>query len=159
MPATSTMNRLRRISVLLDSQFKGPFGFRFGLDGILGLIPVVGDLTTTLVSFYILIEGALLGAPPAVLIRMGINILIENIVDCIPVIGNIFDFFWKSNTKNIRLLERHQSNPRRASLEAKIIIFIFVLLCLAFAVGSVLVTFYLLEQLYLLIPKSAQLGW
>ncbi len=62
--------RLRRLTQLLDSEFRGPFGWRFGLDGLLGLIPVVGDFFTSAASLYIIGQSALMGTPPAILLRM-----------------------------------------------------------------------------------------
>lgn len=134
---------LRELARVLDAQFRLPFGLRIGWDGILGFIPGVGDVITNLASFYILYKSALLGCPPAVLMRMGLNILIDNILDMIPLIGNFFDFFWKANIKNIALAEAYVDNPRlvvrssRAAIAATLTL--MALMLLAFAWIAVLI--------------------
>lgn len=112
---------LRAISRAMDSQFSIG-GFRFGWDGILGLIPGIGDVATSLVSLYIVVRAAALGASPSVLVRMGLNVLIDNVFDAIPVLGQIFDFIWKSNDKNVALLERHLQNPRATSRASALVV-------------------------------------
>ena len=93
MEVNQKLQRLKKLSVLMDSQFAGPFGFKFGLDGLLGFIPLVGDFVTSFISLYIVLQAALLGCGPSVILRMGLNILIENLIDVLPVFGNFFDFF------------------------------------------------------------------
>jgi hypothetical protein len=112
------VHRLRHLSVLLDSKYRGPFGVSFGLDAILGLLPVVGDSVTTVLSGYIILQAALLGCPVPILIRMVTNVLIETVVDLIPLVGNIFDFVWKSNRKNLALLEDYLIFPKRATMKS-----------------------------------------
>ena len=112
-------NHLRWLAEMLDTKFRLPGGFRVGWDGILGLIPGAGDLTSGAISLYILVQAAILGAPPAILARMGLNILIDNVVDFVPVVGNLFDFVWKSNTKNIALLDHYLDNPARTVRRSK----------------------------------------
>ena len=98
---------LKFLSTWLDNVFVMPGGWRFGLDPIIGLIPVVGDLATTLVSLYIVATAAQLRVPRSTLARMGVNIAIDSIVGAIPFVGNIFDFAWKANARNAQLLERY----------------------------------------------------
>lgn len=105
---------LRRLAQLLDSKFRLPGGITFGWDGIIGLVPVLGDLATNALSLFILMQAALLGAPPAVLARMGINVLVDNFLDAIPVLGNLADFVWKANNKNVAILDAYLANPQRA---------------------------------------------
>jgi hypothetical protein len=112
-------SHLRWLADLLDTKFRLPGGFRVGWDGILGLIPGAGDLATGAVSFYILVQAALLGAPPALLARMGLNLLIDNAFSLVPVVGNLFDFVWKANTKNMALLDRYLEDPRRTVRRSK----------------------------------------
>ncbi len=103
--------RLRRLAHVLDSAIPLPGGVRIGADGIIGLVPGVGDLAGTLISSYILTQAHRLGAPASVLVRMGFNILLETIVGIVPVLGDLFDFAWKANRRNVELLERHLENP------------------------------------------------
>jgi hypothetical protein len=103
--------RLRRIHLLsrmLDEQFRIPgTTYRIGLDGLLGLIPGVGDAAGALLSAYILSEAIRLGAPRTVLLRMVANIGIDMVVGAIPVVGDIFDMAWKANKKNAALLHAY----------------------------------------------------
>jgi hypothetical protein len=106
-PRSINTEWLRAVSRLLDDAFLVPgTGFRVGLDPLLGLVPVIGDLATLSMSFYILITAAQMQVPKATLYRMGFNVVIDYIVGSIPLLGNVFDFFWKANSKNVELLER-----------------------------------------------------
>ena len=92
----------------LDGLFRIPgTGWRFGLDSLIGLVPNVGDISTALVSFYILIAGVRYGVPKITLLRMAFNIGLDYLIGVIPVIGDAFDFFWKSNQKNMDLIREH----------------------------------------------------
>lgn len=113
---------LNSLAHLLDTRFRLPFGFRVGWDGILGLVPGVGDLVTSTLSLYLVFRAAQMNCPPAILLRMGGNILVENLVDAIPVVGSLFDFVWKANSKNLRLLNRYQQSPSRTTFRTKLAI-------------------------------------
>jgi hypothetical protein len=117
VPATFDADeRLRwveRIARLLDSQFRLPgTQFRFGLDPLLGLLPIVGDVSTTLVSVALLLTMLRHGASGAVVVRMALNILIDSVIGGIPLLGNVFDFAYKSNERNVALLRRHYAEGR-----------------------------------------------
>lgn len=129
MSKPKDVTSLKDLSVLLDSQFKGPFGIRFGWDALLGLIPVIGDVLTSCLSFYIIIRAAFLGCGPSTLLRMLLNVLLENLFDLIPVLGNFFDFFWKANLKNVELLKRHLEQPEKVRLQSRLIL---IAICLIF---------------------------
>ena len=97
---------LDNLAYVLDGAFKVPFvGWRFGFDFILGLIPTVGDFTTSLVSFYILVAGVRYGVPKITLLRMALNIAIDYLIGLIPFLGDVLDLFWRSNEMNIRLIK------------------------------------------------------
>lgn len=147
------IKNLKTLSTWLDSQFKGPFGMRFGLDALLGLIPVVGDLATTLVSFYILVQAAQMGCSPATIARMGINIAIENFMDMFPILGNIFDFFWKANNKNLNLIERHLNNPRSTTIQSRFVIGFTILSVFSFIIGTAYVSFLVFRFLFELVAS------
>ena len=107
MTERERLSRLRRIARLLDAQFGIPgTSWRFGADSLLGLVPGLGDSATALVSLYILIEAHRLGVRPATLARMGWNVALDLGLGAVPLLGDLFDFFWKSNLRNIDLLER-----------------------------------------------------
>jgi hypothetical protein len=106
---------LRRISELLDSAFVVPgTNYRIGLDPIIGLIPMVGDLASPLFTIGLLWQGRDLGIPKVVQLRMIFNAAIDALVGAIPIAGDLFDFAWKSNQMNLALLERHAYEEHRA---------------------------------------------
>lgn len=96
-----------RIAYLLDASFRVPgTSVRFGWDAILGLIPVAGDSATAIVSLYFVIRGIQEKLPFRILLIMLLNILLEWILGSIPVLGDTFDVFFKSNLRNLDLLRR-----------------------------------------------------
>lgn len=101
----------RKLSRLLDSSIPLPGGFRIGLDGLLGLIPGVGDAIGGALSMFILYEAHRRNAPKIVLLRMILNIAIDAFIGAIPILGDLFDFFWKANEKNARLLDAYYRDP------------------------------------------------
>lgn len=104
----ATLDRIRKFTRLMDSAFRIPvIGFRFGLDPIIGLIPGAGDLVSTAFSAYIIYLAARFQLPPQVLYKMILNISLEAVVGTIPLIGDLFDAFYKSNVRNLALLEQH----------------------------------------------------
>lgn len=105
--------QLQRLAHILDSAIPLPGGYRIGFDGFLGLIPGVGDLAGAAFSSYILAQAHRLGAPISVLLHMAANILLEMLVGILPVLGDLFDFVWKANQRNVELLEAHLGDPRR----------------------------------------------
>ena len=99
--------RSLRLARLLDSRYRVPgTGFRVGLDGLLGLIPGVGDLLTTGLGAWILVDAHRLGVGRGTLARMAGNLGVDFLVGTIPLVGDLFDFAFKANTRNARLLER-----------------------------------------------------
>lgn len=97
--------RLERLAVLLDSRFHIPgTGLRFGLDGLLGLVPVVGDTLILLPSAWLVWRGWQLGVPRRHLIRMAANTGIDYAVGLVPIAGDLFDVAFKANLRNARLL-------------------------------------------------------
>lgn len=109
-PQSDSIKDVQILARFLDSKFSAPFGFRFGWDGILGLIPGVGDIFTSTFSLYIIARAATLGCSVPVLLHMGLNVWLDNLFAVVPILGNVIDFIWKSNLKNLDLLERHLNN-------------------------------------------------
>jgi len=100
------LDRLRALSHLLDNAIQIPgTDYRFGIDPILGLLPAGGDVVGTVLSAYLIIEAARLRMPSNVILRMAFNVVLEMIVGAVPVLGDMFDFAWKANARNLRLLE------------------------------------------------------
>ncbi|HXH29839.1 MAG TPA: DUF4112 domain-containing protein [Bacteriovoracaceae bacterium] len=142
---------IKNLGLVLDSKFIGPFGIRFGLDGVLGFIPFIGDILTTTASVYIIAQAALMGCSTVILLRMGLNVLIENLFDLIPFVGNFFDFFWKANNKNVTLLEAHLQDPRAVAIKSKFVLagvcVSLILIVIASAYFSYLLLDYLVDIL------------
>ena len=98
--------RLKRLSHNLDEAFTIPGTERkIGIDPIIGLIPGGGDLIGGALSIYIMHAGIRMGVPRSVIIQMFGNIALEFIIGCIPIIGDLFDAMWKSNQRNVKLIE------------------------------------------------------
>jgi hypothetical protein len=107
---------LKRLEILLDEAIRIPvIGVRFGLDGIVGLVPGVGDVLAGLLSLVIPIAAWMRGVPYVTLLRMMVNVGIGVLAGSVPVLGDIFDILWKANRRNYRLLQRHLLEPRRHS--------------------------------------------
>ena len=110
------LNALRQTARLLDSAFEVPgTSYRIGLDPILGLVPGIGDLVSPLFTIGILWQGRDLGIPKVVQVRMLGNVLLDAVVGAVPVAGDLFDFAWKANEKNLALLEFHAVEERPPS--------------------------------------------
>lgn len=98
----------RWLSVFMDNLIRIPgTQFRIGLDPILGLIPGIGDTGSALISAVALIQGARAGLPKIVLARMSMNVLINQVVGTVPVFGDVFSAWFKSNERNYHLLQKH----------------------------------------------------
>lgn len=123
-------------------------GTSFGIDGLIGLIPGVGDLITTSISIYIIAQAAALGVGASTLIRMALNVGIENLFDMIPVVGNLFDFYWKSNVKNMVLLEKHLAEPSRETIKSRMIVALICFALLALLIASGYVSFLVLQTIF-----------
>src|SRR5581483_10394500 len=99
---------------LLDDWFHIPFApIRVGLDGLIGLIPGLGDILAGIASFVIVLAAWVRGVPYVTLVRMMVNIGIEVVVGSIPLLGDAFDIAWKANRRNYRLMVRHLRQPHR----------------------------------------------
>lgn len=104
---------LGAMASILDDLFRLPgTSIRFGLDPLLGLIPGLGDLVTSVASFLIVFAAWQLGLPRVTMARMVANIAIDTLVGAVPVVGDVFDVAWKSNRKNLALLQRATERRR-----------------------------------------------
>lgn len=103
--------RLERIARLLDARFAIPgTQLRIGLDGLLGLLPGLGDALGGLLSLWLVFEARRLGAPPSLLLRMLLNLGLDAALGTVPLAGDLFDVLFKANLRNIALLRRHLEN-------------------------------------------------
>ena len=100
--------RLDKLATLLDVAFRIPFTkIRFGVDGLIGLAPGLGDIVTTGLSLWIVHEAYQLGVPRPVLLRMLGNVAIDGMIGAVPVAGDVFDVLWRANRRNVRILREH----------------------------------------------------
>lgn len=107
LDARLEVERLDRLAELLDSRYRIPVvGWRFGLDAILGLVPGLGDAAAFGPSAYLIYRGYKLGVPRHVLARMAGNTALDFAVGSVPLLGSVFDVFFKANLRNIDLLKR-----------------------------------------------------
>lgn len=107
VPAHEARSRAARLARLLDSQFRIPgTDYRIGLDGIVGIIPGIGDTVTTALSLIIIAEAVHLGVSKPTLAKMLGNVAIDWLVGLVPVAGDVFDIMYKANLRNVDLLER-----------------------------------------------------
>ena len=96
------------VALIMDEIVRVPgTKFRFGLDPLLGLIPGIGDTSSAFVSAFALIQAARLGVPKILLARMSLNILINEVIGVVPVIGDAFSFWFKSNARNHKIIKEH----------------------------------------------------
>lgn len=100
--------RMEALARLMDGAFVLPgTNIRLGLDAIIGLVPVAGDVISGLISSYLIWEARQLGASRWVIARMAANTLLDTAVGAIPVVGDAFDVVFRANMKNMALLRRH----------------------------------------------------
>ena len=111
MDRHAEMARLSKLADLLDNQFQIPgTTIRFGLDSILGLLPLVGDSASALPAIYLIHRARQLGVPKSVVAQMAANLVVDFAIGAIPLFGDLFDITFKANRRNIALLQRHLQN-------------------------------------------------
>lgn len=110
--AHATEARTRRLARLLDSQFGIPgTRLRFGVDAVVGLVPGIGDAAGLALSSYVILQAVGLGARGATVARMVLNVALDAVFGSVPVVGTVFDLWFKANNRNLALLERHGIDP------------------------------------------------
>ena len=105
------LKRLRNLAYLLDNAFRIPvIDYRIGIEPIIGLVPVIGDTIGYLLAAYLIAQARRFGAPTSLIATMLGNATLDFVVGSIPVVGDIFDFLYKPNARNMRMLERYLSD-------------------------------------------------
>lgn len=128
---TGRLKWVERIARLLDEQFTVPgTKFRFGLDPIINLLPIAGDAAGFVLSAALVLTMAKHGVSRKVLILMVLNVLIDGLIGAIPFVGQVFDFYYKANTRNINLLKQHYEEGKHQGSGNGILITIFIILAL-----------------------------
>lgn len=131
---------VEKLSYLLDEQFRLPgTKFRFGLDPLLNLIPFAGDMSGMLISAALVLTMAKNGASSKIVTLMVVNVLLDATIGAIPVIGQIFDFFYKSNSRNIRLLQEHYREGRHTGSGSGVLIKVGLVLLIVFILLFILI--------------------
>ncbi len=115
-PAERRLARMRFLSRLLDNAIALPGGYRVGLDPLIGLLPGVGDFLGATLSMWLIYDAARLGISKRTLARMGLNVIIDTTAGTVPVVGDLMDAVWKSNQRNMQLVETeyHGALPPRS---------------------------------------------
>lgn len=116
-----------------DYAFALPGGFRFGLAGIIGLIPGIGDVIDALISLFIVTRAIQLGIARVAIARMLVNVGIEALAGAVPFIGDLFDVAFKANKRNYQILKNHLSQPARQRSQD----WIFLILTAAVVIASI----------------------
>jgi hypothetical protein len=137
----------------MDDLFRVPvLGWRVGLDPLIGLIPGLGDTASSLVSFYILAAAVRYRVPKITLLRMGLNLGIDYAVGSLPLVGDLFDAWWKSNHKNLDLLKQRATvsadEARAGRASDWLFVGAIIIGLIGLAVASAFVSLYLLYKLF-----------
>jgi hypothetical protein len=131
--------RARALARLLDSSVRVPgTGIRFGADAVIGLIPGLGDIGGAALAGYLVILAQRLGVPRAVVLRMLANVAVDTLGGTVPLIGDLFDVAYKSNMRNVALLERALERPAATTRTSRLMV-AGTILGLAVLVGGGLV--------------------
>jgi Domain of unknown function (DUF4112) len=136
------------IAYIMDEVVRVPgTKFRFGLDPLIGLIPGIGDTSSAVVSAFALIQAVRLGVPKILLTRMALNILVNEMIGVVPVVGDAFSFWFKSNARNYEIIKHHRlgsSAPKRTDW-----LFVIGILALLFLIvcAGIAISFFLLGAL------------
>jgi hypothetical protein len=115
--------RARALARLLDSSVRVPgTGIRFGADAVIGLIPGLGDIGGAALAGYLVILAQRLGVPRAVVLRMLANVAVDTLGGTVPLIGDLFDVAFKSNMRNVALLERALERPAATTRTSRLMV-------------------------------------
>ena len=131
----------------LDYAFVIPGGFRYGLGGIIGLIPGIGDIFDAIISLYIVGRAVQLGIPRITLARMVVNVGIESVAGSVPFLGAVFDTVFKANRRNYQLLRNHLSGPRNQTVNDWLFLIVTGMLVVASVAIPVIVILELAKHL------------
>ncbi len=141
------LERLRGVARLFDQAFGIPgTRFRFGIDALFGLVPGVGDVAGAVVAVYALHVARILRAPASIQLHMLSNIAVDALVGTVPLIGDVFDFFFKAQTRNLALLEGWLASPHETSRRSRRGLLLLPLTILAVFITLTVLGFWILYQ-------------
>jgi NAD/NADP transhydrogenase beta subunit len=134
---------------VLDDCFRIPgTQIRFGLDGIVGLIPAIGDVLAGLASCILIFAAWVRGVPYVTLVRMAVNLALDVVIGAIPFLGDAFDIAWKANRRNYKLLIRHIEQPHRHTWKDRLFLAILVVVLAAIFIVPLLVLAWMVDWLF-----------
>ncbi|HEU4721136.1 MAG TPA: DUF4112 domain-containing protein [Gemmatimonadaceae bacterium] len=138
--ASDPLARARTLARLLDSAVRVPgTGIRFGADALLGLVPGLGDVAGAALAGYLVILAQRLGAPRAVVLRMLANVAVDTVGGTVPLLGDLFDVAYKSNTRNLALLERAIERPVDTTRTSRFVVIATLLGLVLLTAGALVV--------------------
>ena len=141
--------RLDRLAWYLDNSIQLPgLNFRVGIDPLVGLIPGIGDTIGAIMSSYILSEAARLGAPKSILLKMAFNIAVDALAGALPIFGDLFDFGWKANQRNARIIGGYLDNPRETVASSRLFAWVLVGLLIGLFIFAGLLGYLLVYALW-----------
>jgi hypothetical protein len=141
VPANEGLERARAITRALDSAVRVPgTNIRFGLDAVLGLVPGLGDVAGAAAAGYLVLLATRAGAPASVVLRMLGNVGVDTLMGAVPLLGDLFDVGWRSNTRNLALLERYLERPASTRAASRALLVAAVAALALLAAGGVLLT-------------------
>lgn len=147
--------RMRRLAWLMDSSITVPgTNTTIGVDPLLGLFPWFGDTIGAVLSSFIMAEAARLGAPKSVLLKMAFNIAIDALVGAVPFAGDLFDFVWKANLRNVQVLEDYLERPHHTVVTSRLFVIVLILLLGGFVIFVGLMGFLALRALWIAVSGS-----
>jgi hypothetical protein len=142
----ATREHVRRLAWLLDSAFVIPgTNYRIGLDPILGLIPIVGDLIGMAIGSYLILLASRVGVPRPVIARMMLNVGTDAVLGVVPVAGDVLDAAWRANAKNAALLERALADPKAAARASRWYLLGMSALFVGITVGAIVLMVWLVK--------------
>lgn len=148
--AQTKQDKLNQLAWLMDSYFRIPgTQIRFGLDGLIGLIPGFGDALGAVISSHILTQAAQMGVPKSILLKMAFNIGFDAILGIVPVIGDVSDIVWKANQRNVQLLNDYLNRPEETVIHSRLFVGILGLLVFGLVAFIGLLGFLVIRWLWL----------
>lgn len=132
--APPSLESFEKAAKLLDSKFEIPgTGIRFGLDPLLSLLPLLGDLITLLISSMLIYTMHNHGASRKVVVKMMLNAGLDTLIGAVPLVGTVFDVFYRANERNIRLLREHYYEGKHQGSGTGLLVLIFLIALLIIA--------------------------
>ncbi|MCC7467150.1 MAG: DUF4112 domain-containing protein [Saprospiraceae bacterium] len=132
-PPDPELARLEALAKLLDNQFRVPgTNMRFGLDGLIGLVPYLGDMSGFVVSGFLMRTMAKKGASPWMMLRMMFNYIVDAVFGVVPLLGDLFDFGFKANRRNVEMLKAYYADGEAKPNAKRSVAFLGILFLLLF---------------------------